>query len=93
MRRTAKQTQHIYVTSPPCFGGGAGVWWSVVNTHVFFAAAVLLLAPLAATAAPEFPTPAMSITELREKYNLRMRVERYVSDTGIPAQDKQFIRE
>lgn len=39
-------------------------------------------------------TPMMqTIMELREKYNLRMRVERYVSDTGIPAQDKKFIRE
>lgn len=39
-------------------------------------------------------TPMMqTIMELREKYNLRMRVERYVSNTGIPAQDKKFIRE
>lgn len=39
-------------------------------------------------------TPMMqTIMELREKYNLRMRVERYISDTGIPVQDKKFIRE
>jgi quinol monooxygenase YgiN len=34
------------------------------------------------------------ITRLREKYNLSMKVERYVSDEmGIPSGDKQFIRE
>lgn len=40
-------------------------------------------------------SPMMAkITELREKYDLHMRVERYVSDeTGIPAADRTFIRE
>ena len=34
------------------------------------------------------------ITELREKYDLHMRVERYRSDeAGIPAADKAFIKE
>ncbi len=34
------------------------------------------------------------IAELREKYDLHMRVERYVSDeTGIPETDKKFIKE
>lgn len=34
------------------------------------------------------------IVELREKYNLHMKVERYVSDkTGVPERDKAFIRE
>lgn len=34
------------------------------------------------------------ITELREKYNLHMKVERYVSDDiGISVTDKEFIRE
>lgn len=34
------------------------------------------------------------IIELREKYGLHMRVERYVSDeTGIPVADKAFIKE
>lgn len=34
------------------------------------------------------------ITELREKYDLHMRVERYVSDeTGSSAADRIFIRE
>ncbi len=33
------------------------------------------------------------IIELREKYNLTMRVERYVSDeNGVPDRDKKFIR-
>ncbi|MCD8014673.1 MAG: antibiotic biosynthesis monooxygenase [Lachnospiraceae bacterium] len=33
------------------------------------------------------------ISELREKYNLHMKVERYLSDEdGIPDQDTQFIR-
>lgn len=33
------------------------------------------------------------ISELREKYNLHMKVERYLSDDeGIPDQDTQFIR-
>ncbi len=34
------------------------------------------------------------IIKLREKYNLTMRVERYISDDlGIPEKDKQFIIE
>lgn len=34
------------------------------------------------------------IIELREKYNLHMKVERYVSDKNeIPEKDKAFIRE
>lgn len=33
------------------------------------------------------------ITRLREKYDLKMKVERYVSDdVGIPEEDKKFIR-
>ena len=40
-------------------------------------------------------SPMMSqITMLREKYDLHMRVERYLSDeAGIPAADKAFIKE
>ena len=40
-------------------------------------------------------SPMMSkITELREKYDLHMRVERYVSDEdGAPVTDSEFIRE
>lgn len=40
-------------------------------------------------------SPMMSkITELREKYDLHMKVERYLSDeNGLPASDKAFIRE
>ena len=40
-------------------------------------------------------TPMMeTIAELREKYDLRMRAERYVSDeSGVPSTDKKFIRE
>ena len=39
-------------------------------------------------------SPMMAkIIELREKYDLHMRVERYVSDeNGVPATDKAFIR-
>ena len=39
-------------------------------------------------------SPMMAkITELREKYDLHMKVERYVSDEdGVPATDKAFIR-
>ncbi len=39
-------------------------------------------------------TPMMNkIIELREKYDLKMKVERYVSDeNGVPDQDKKFIR-
>lgn len=34
------------------------------------------------------------IMELREKYDLHMKVERYVSDeAGVPAADKAFIKE
>jgi len=34
------------------------------------------------------------ITELREKYDLHMKVERYLSDdSGIPVTDKAFIKE
>lgn len=34
-----------------------------------------------------------TITQLREKYNLHMTVERYVSDTeGVPKSDAKFIR-
>lgn len=34
------------------------------------------------------------IAELREKYDLHMRVERYVSDEeGVPDSDKAFIKE
>ena len=34
------------------------------------------------------------ITELREKYDLHMKVERYISDEcGIPVADKAFIKE
>lgn len=40
-------------------------------------------------------SPMMTkIAELREKYDLHMKVERYVSDeTGVPETDKAFIRE
>lgn len=40
-------------------------------------------------------SPMMSrIMELREKYDLHMKVERYISDEdGVPAADKTFIRE
>lgn len=39
-------------------------------------------------------SPMMAeIVRLRDRYQLRMRVERYVSDAaGIPAGDKKFIR-
>lgn len=33
------------------------------------------------------------IGALREKYDLHMRVERYVSDETAPASDRQFIKE
>ena len=34
------------------------------------------------------------IAELREKYDLHMKVERYISDEGgIPTADKAFIKE
>ena len=39
-------------------------------------------------------SPMMNtIAALREKYNLHMTVERYVSDEGIPDSDKKFIKE
>ena len=40
-------------------------------------------------------TPMMNkITELRNKYDLHMRVERYVpSEQGVPSKDKAFIRQ
>lgn len=39
-------------------------------------------------------SPMMAqIVALREKYNLRMKVERYISDEdGIPSSDKAFIK-
>ena len=38
-------------------------------------------------------TPMMNkITELREKYNLHMKVERYISDDKIPETDKKYIK-
>ena len=40
-------------------------------------------------------SPMMNkITELRNKYDLHMKVERYIEDiAGIPSEDKNFIRE
>lgn len=38
-------------------------------------------------------TPAMGeVAKLRDKYNLHMRVERYVTDEAAPASDEKFIR-
>ena len=38
-------------------------------------------------------SPMMAkIIELREKYDLHMKVERYVSDDTMPSKDEQFIR-
>ena len=38
-------------------------------------------------------TPMMkTIAELREKYDLHMTIERFVSDDNIPEHDKGFIR-
>ena len=38
-------------------------------------------------------TPMMkTIAELREKYDLHMTIERFVSDDKIPERDKSFIR-
>lgn len=34
-----------------------------------------------------------TIFELREKYNLHMKVERYTSDEGMPSSDQKYIRE
>lgn len=33
-----------------------------------------------------------TIAELRDKYDLHMQVERYISDGGMPATDEEFIR-
>ena len=33
-----------------------------------------------------------TIAELREKYDLHMTIERFVSDDKIPEQDKAFLR-
>ena len=39
-------------------------------------------------------TPMMdTIFKLREKYNLHMKVERYISNDEIPEKDKNFIKE
>ena len=39
-------------------------------------------------------TPMMkTIAELREKYDLYMTIERFISDDKIPEQDKDFIRQ
>lgn len=39
-------------------------------------------------------SPMMNqIIQLREKYDLHMKVERFISDNGIPEQDQQFIKE
>ena len=39
-------------------------------------------------------TPMMdTIFKLREKYNLHMKVERYISSDEIPETDKKFIKE
>ena len=38
-------------------------------------------------------TPMMdTIFKLREKYNLHMKVERYISDDEIPETDKKYIK-
>lgn len=38
-------------------------------------------------------TPMMdTIIKLREKYNLHMKVERYISDDKIPETDKKYIK-
>lgn len=34
-----------------------------------------------------------TILSLRDKYNLHMKVERYISDDEIPAEDRKFIKE
>ena len=39
-------------------------------------------------------TPMMdTIFKLREKYNLHMKVERYISNDEIPEKDQKFIKE
>ncbi|WP_282926326.1 antibiotic biosynthesis monooxygenase family protein [Helcococcus kunzii] len=35
----------------------------------------------------------VKILELREKYDLRMHVERYITDDEIPEKDREYIRE
>lgn len=35
----------------------------------------------------------VKILELRKKYDLHMRVERYVSDDAVPITDQRFIKE
>lgn len=38
-------------------------------------------------------SPMMNtITELRNKYDITMEVERYISDSGIPEQDQKYIK-
>ncbi len=34
-----------------------------------------------------------TIMELREKYNLHMKVERYQSEDNLPVSDKKYIRD
>lgn len=34
-----------------------------------------------------------TIIDLRDKYNLHMKVERYISDDDIPKSDQKFIKE
>ena len=39
-------------------------------------------------------TPMMQqIIKLREKYDLHMRVERYLSDDSLPESDKKYVRD
>lgn len=39
-------------------------------------------------------TPMMEkIIALREKYDLHMRVERYLSDDSLPESDKKYVRD
>ena len=39
-------------------------------------------------------TPMMeTIAKLREKYDLHMKLERFIEDEGLPSTDKEFIRE
>ena len=39
-------------------------------------------------------TPMMdTIIKLREKYNLHMKVERYISNDEVPETDKKFVKE
>ena len=58
-------------------------------------AAVLLIDSWASQQAIDrhHASPMMkTIIALREKYDLHMKVERYISDTEMPAADQQFIR-